>query len=174
VHLDDASLVIAGPSGARLRAAFAECDGRIVGSVFLEHDAQSVEVLREILAGGEAWPLSPPWQELHVHAAESGERALMLVGRAGTSHWSMTVSADDALRGIVFDVACRVRSQPDFLGSTYDALSPLASKIEFQPLSIGVSTALVEQHPASIIIRPRVSIQPPATVRWKYCVRFVD
>jgi hypothetical protein len=141
-----------------------------------------------------AWPISPPWQELHIHEEPGGQMVLLLVGRAGASHWSMSVSADEARRAIVFDVACRVRSRPEFLGSSYQLLSPQASAISYgtggiqltsaiedipavviQPLPIdGELSTLVELRDKLIVIRPGAVAQPPATIRWKYCVCFAD
>lgn len=115
----------------------------------------------------------------------------MLVGRAGNSHWSMAVSVDDPQRAIVFDVACRVHSQPDFLGSVYQ----IADGVTLAPRGAGDAIALVppggaapaavlealaiDEEPAprvelcggQIIVRANLDARPPATIRWKYRVR---
>lgn len=87
------------------------------------------------------WPASPPIQELHPHALDSGD-CWLAVGRAGTAHWSLSidivssdiVSSDSALLETVpnlgesqpsglclrFDVACRCSGKPGPLGSQYE------------------------------------------------------
>lgn len=121
------------------------------------------------------WPPSPPWQELHVHQQPAGGKVLMLVGRAGASHWSMAVSRDESRRSIVFDVACRLRQLPDFLGSTYRVSGALPRALQIQSLALDDgSTALVERGDTDVVVRPAFHVSPPATVRWKYAVRCGD
>jgi hypothetical protein len=121
------------------------------------------------------WPPCPPWQELHVHEQPAGGQVLMLVGRAGASHWSMAVSRDESQRAIVFDVACRVRRQPEFLGSTYrvSGTQPLAVLVESLAVDEG-SKSNVEILSDGVVIRPALKVSPPATIRWKYAVRCAE
>jgi hypothetical protein len=183
-----ANTIVAGSGAQRLRVSFAERLGQFVGSVWLEESRQAWELLRELQLEDQIWPASPPWQELHVHE-QHGFRALMLVGRAGTSHWSMAVSADDAQRAIVFDVACRLRSTPRFLGTTYALIAPakaigegveIGSKDEparvlVKPLAIdnGLS-AMPDLHQGTLVVRPLQTIELPATIRWKYCAYIAE
>ncbi len=64
----------------------------------------------------EHWPTSPPLQQLHFEQ-QAGNPIAMLVGMAGTSHWSAAVTVED--NGLNFDVACRTAAQPGWLGSTF-------------------------------------------------------
>lgn len=94
-----------------------------------------------------AWPASPPLVELSRLELSHGE-AVLGVGLAGRSHFSASVaphpSEPDTL---VFEMACRVKDAPGWLGSTYD--------LGGRPLRI---TA------------PDGCDGLPATIRWTYTV----
>ncbi len=64
------------------------------------------------------WPPSPPMQQLD-GAAVHGGKAILGVGLAGQSHWSLSVCVQEQAKRIEWDVACRVAGQPQWLGSTY-------------------------------------------------------
>src|SRR5512145_957858 len=53
------------------------------------------------------WPLSPALQSLHIERRPNGPVAL-LVGQAGSSHWSASVEADQNCSALIFDLACRI------------------------------------------------------------------
>lgn len=67
------------------------------------------------------WPASPVITE--VSLATAGKRpAILAVGRAGRSHFSLSITADpDRVDTLLFDVACRLQDPPPWLGSTYRA-----------------------------------------------------
>jgi hypothetical protein len=67
----------------------------------------------------DAWPASPPLQECHVEPRPDGRTVALLVGRAGKSHWSLSVLCDPASSGLLFEVACRLAGEPPWLGSRY-------------------------------------------------------
>lgn len=67
----------------------------------------------------QAWPPSPPWQELRLEDRPGGKRVALLVGRAGRAHWSLSVEADEARETLLFDVACRSLVKAEQLGSAY-------------------------------------------------------
>jgi hypothetical protein len=125
----------------------------------------------------EPWPPGPPWQELHVHEQPDGSSALMLVGQAGKSHWSMSVTVDNDANAIVFDVACRVRETPAFLGCTYldhwggTGLQPVqltalsADVLESRP------TSSIDTSENRVAITPGYDASPPMTVRWDYAIQ---
>ncbi len=83
----------------------------------------------------ETWPSSPPLQTLHVETRLDGSQAIMLVGMAGRSHWSMSVEADEQHHQILFDVACRISEPPLWLGSSYQCLEVAALLPAARPLT---------------------------------------
>ena len=66
------------------------------------------------------WPLSPPLQTLHIEERPDGPVAL-LIGRAGSSHWSTSILALTDRGGFLFDLACRAQVRPVQLVATYRA-----------------------------------------------------
>ena len=69
-------------------------------------------------ASDDHWPASPALQELHVEQ-RGDETAAMLMGMAGTSHWSVSILGQPLMNRAVVDVACRCRETPAWLGSLY-------------------------------------------------------
>jgi hypothetical protein len=63
------------------------------------------------------WPSSPPLVEIAEVAGPQGT-ALVGLGKAGASHYSMSVTAG-ADGSLVFECACRLTTRPGWLGSTY-------------------------------------------------------
>jgi hypothetical protein len=98
------------------------------------------------------WPPSPPFQQLHVEQRPMGP-IVFLIGMAGRSHWSAAVDIVADRRGIRFDVAVRLQTSPEKLGSRYE---PIAS------------TTPVEFHGVTV---PELPQQSPATVSWVYEAR---
>lgn len=153
--------------GKRLRCAFSSADGIFTHVVeLIEGDAVTM-VLSSVESHDETpWPASPPWQELHVHQLANGSPALMLVGRAGSSHWSMSVTIDGD--SLLFDVACRLRESPVFLGGTY-RLSSAERLVSISPVPIEeIAPLAIKEADEQIIIDSTDVGQAPATVRWAY------
>jgi len=75
----------------------------------------------------DAWPASPALQEVQFQAQPAAGRVVLAVGMAGTSHWSLSVTAAEDPPALLFDVACRVRTQPSWLGSRYRAANTASS-----------------------------------------------
>jgi hypothetical protein len=68
----------------------------------------------------QAWPCSPPLQEIVAENVAAGKRpALLGVGMAGKAHWSATIEGDAFTEAIAFDIACRTATVPALLGSAY-------------------------------------------------------
>jgi hypothetical protein len=114
------------------------------------------------------WPPSPVLQSLHIERRPSGPVAL-LVGQAGSSHWSASVEADWDRSELVFDVACRVTRCDSQVGSTYRALQPDTDSL----------IALVARLNDSIVsakgdsdwtIGPGRIAEAPATIQWRYSI----
>ena len=83
----------------------------------------SEELLAESSEGDihSPWPPSPALQELHVQRPDASREVALLVGRAGTSHWSSSIEVE--AHRLRFDVACRVQEAAKSLGSSYRLLT---------------------------------------------------
>lgn len=109
-------VVTAGP----VRAVFSWADDRWRHVILLD-DSPWAESLEDQADGrAAAWPCSPPLVELSAVQAATGP-AVLAVGLAGRSHFSASVTAcPERPDALLFEIACRVREQPGWLGSTYD------------------------------------------------------
>jgi len=118
----------------------------------------------------EAWPPSPALQTLHIERRATGPVAL-LVGKAGTSHWSASIEPLSDQAGFQFDIACRVQQPPWQLGSTYQ--SPPTGGRPIVDITATSQEALCElaAHEQSTVVRIR-PLELPAerrsTIRWRY------
>ena len=97
--------------------------------------------------GDPRWPASPVFTE--VSLVDVGGRAAILgVGLAGRSHFSVSVAAHPDLPDtLLFEIACRIHEPPGPLGSTYAAADGTVARIE-----------------------PAAAPTPPCTVQWTYAV----
>ena len=133
------------------------------------------------------WPLSPPIQSVQTAAQGDGQPVVLGTGLAGQSHWSLAVSLSPS-GGLFFDVACRLSSCAEFLGSTYQLGLRTGRSTYEHELGVGVETErcrlvfspvcnadLTTQLSAG---EDRVTLFPsqehtyqgPCTVRWAYQV----
>jgi len=139
-----------------------------------------------LLSEQEDWPASPPVQELSIERI--GDRDCLLgVGRAGKSHWSISIETlangtDEASspaqprtdasdssrfpagRALRFDIACRCPEPPVWLGSTYR--TDAGGLIHLEPL--GTTRA---EWCGTRMLRIEPTVLPPTwpgTVRWQY------
>lgn len=105
----------------RWRLVFESQAGRCRSRVELRRGEQWVALLESIEGeDSDPWPPSPPWQETHLDQHAAAGPVLMLLGRAGTSHWSASVEVAGPFA--VFDCACRVKAAPQRLGQRYRLL----------------------------------------------------
>jgi hypothetical protein len=110
-------------------------------------DRDETRTLLESVEGDDAeiWPPSPPMQHLNVSRIVSDteqRHVAMLVGGAGSSHWSMCVAVSDSENNsrearygafsmeLLFEVACRTQKPPVWLGNTYRILAVPAAASE--------------------------------------------
>jgi len=137
----------------------------------------------------EAWPPSPPLQQLSVEMQEDVPVAL-LVGMAGTSHWSLSVQAIAERRELFFDIACRVRETPLELGSRYrilvaDATDASEGELRWhvgnracvvRTISVSGATPARLQSGGDefFVSAPVPSGSPPFTCRWQYSLSLED
>ena len=110
-------------AAGRLQIEFFRQGDRYAHRISLAGDDRPVELLVSVEGGGhvdgpnpnrpdcdyadDAWPASPPFQELRIEPRSDGRQVALLVGMAGRSHWSASVEADPQLGRFTFDVACR-------------------------------------------------------------------
>jgi hypothetical protein len=136
----------------------------------------------------ESWPASPPLQQLIVEPREAGREVALLIGMAGSSHWSLSIDVDPIDRVIVFEAACRCSSQPTELGSRYQIRPsnrmanrelqwhlPHVAQVELLwPDSRGQCQEL---HPGQTQWTVRPGRMPsgkwPATIQWNYAARWL-
>lgn len=76
----------------------------------------------------EDWPASPPLQFVSIETRPKKPPVALLMGMAGSSHWSASIEQYPAERSLRFDIACRAKSQPVNLGSRYR----LAPRVQLQ------------------------------------------
>jgi hypothetical protein len=104
------------------------------------------------------------------------------VGMAGKNHWSVAIQPLPNKAAIDFDYACRVKEQPQWLGSTYTVLSAdwHVESMNCLTLQVGDSIIrcetltehsecrLVESDQLSIVAKTETAGELPRTIRWKY------
>lgn len=119
------------------------------------------------------WPPSPPFQSISVETQDSRQVAL-LVGMAGKSHWSASVSPVPAPQaGWEFDVACLAKQPPQWLGSLYQFTDVPQSIVQLEP----IENCLLEagSTPQHLTLRCDFpSKETPRTLRWKYRISIAD
>lgn len=142
------------------------------------HDGSQWQLLLKTPLGDTAddWPCNPPLQQISYEDLGQGIPAILGMGMAGTSHWSLSIH-EDRDQSLVVDVACRYSNAPRTLELTFqlarsdvafnrkDARVELSSgkhRIEFNP---GPDTIL---HLANdlLIACPNTIPSPRATARW--------
>jgi len=139
----------------------------------------------------QAWPPSPPLQQLTYHQVAPGRCVLLGVGMAGRSHWSISLAVNEGGAAYVWDVACRVVETPQWLGCTY-RLGCAAEAVDSAWRMVLAEScvelvAARETHQASGTILEREGewlwIQPQTpwkhvgtstTFRWKYALRVIN
>ncbi|MGV3485720.1 MAG: hypothetical protein ACO1RT_14985 [Planctomycetaceae bacterium] len=185
-------LVAQGRDGLRVRTAFHFEAGRYRHSIDLVRSSDGVLLDAwdaTSLSDDDDWPASPPIQQLSLEMI-GGTPALLGVGQAGKSHWSLSVepvNVDDMRPALKFDLACRCPVQPRWLGSSYtrqvvegglaprdglDMASTVASsqpRLKLMPGSDSsgtVAEGLVARCDHSAVKTKKF----PATFRWTYLV----
>ena len=135
-------------------------------------------------ASDEPWPPSPPLQSLSIEKLADGRTAALLLGMAGSNHWSASIT--QTVEGAIeFDCACRYSQTPQALGSAYKA-APLVRAMQdkifvvLEQPAFGVTMIFHAQaappdlESAGTTFRLQAPVQKLArqtTVRWKYFVQ---
>ncbi len=154
-----------------------------------EQTAAGIEdwrVVARSIEGSEsqAWPPSPPVQELHLETQPNHGRVALGVGMAGRSHWSISMAAPRQ-EEIVCEVACRLHAPAGWLGSRFTLEPDVASRRRAEggwQLLHAAGGGLVELDAVgtSICETDELAVVPsemlhgsPATVVWRYVWRYV-
>lgn len=168
--------------GAGLRVTFRWLGDRFGHTISLLPGDRPLEVATSIEGDDrQPWPASPPFQELHLEQRPGGVTLALLVGRAGTSHWSASCQLDRLKARLTFDVACRLKEVAPSLASTYRIADRATWEHQAGP-SGGPSLLMIGNQRCRIDARCRIEtptgkviFQPPelagdlpATVRWEY------
>ncbi len=166
-----------------LRIVFQQRGDRFGHRIAIANPSGLITLLESVESAAEvAWPHSPPLQELEVEPRGGNQKVSLLVGMAGTSHWSASVEVDaNSLR---FDIACRTRDATARLGSTYLVADGILAQQDHGTVLIqtrdarvavklsshaDVSTQFILLDNRRLWIGPDVEIdKTPTTVRWKY------
>lgn len=122
-------------------------------------------------------------QELSLQRVNQNAPPLaMMLGSAGTAHWSASFEFEASPMRLVVDVACRISQPPAFVGSRYRIAAPVDSHRFQDPIELArngnktviasaekcdASRSLDDSH--ELVISP-LSQKPPATLRWKYII----
>ncbi|GAA5507273.1 hypothetical protein [Novipirellula caenicola] len=162
--MTSAPLALTSPDGS-LRVEFRWCEDRFVHQI-LGGEASSDENAVMASVNGtadQAWPCSPPIQQLSLESLPVGD-ALLGVGSAGVSHWSVSVHWQESATEptLFFDFACRCKQTPEFLGSTYHT-NP---RFKIEP---GDGSELSVEGDRTLI-RPAAA-DSSGTLRWTYCIK---
>ncbi len=128
------------------------------------------EVLASVEGGGDdAWPTSPPIQQLSLETID-GRDVLLGVGAAGRGHWSISVRGTrrDHLDALRIELACRSKANPVNCRSTYDLASTQPGTASMKVLAhLGDVSAATES--ARVVITPPEPIGT-TTTQWAYDV----
>ena len=173
--------------------SLASADGKLVAHFFWQHDryAHRIEnadgqaifsieangqdthfaaisaAAAKVFAGpSDDWPYSPPLQQLSLEQI-NGAPAILGVGSAGRGHWSISVEPTES--GLRFDVACRSKSSPLWLGNSYSFCKAMAV-LPTQDSNRWVHDNGDSAAPNTIrwcSVSPS-STKPSATTRWDY------
>jgi hypothetical protein len=191
----DASTVLPG-----LGVIFQRAGDRFSHQLFLPH-AEQRQMLATSAEGTDQqpWPGSPVVQQLDRCPLPEGRQGLVGVGMAGVSHWSLAIEVEGdsstATAQLRFDVACRVKRPPGFLGSSYQLIEPLQvqslspqrlrcqwresggkdvqdqrATLEFFATEPNTKVAYEVATRRVVVTAAAFSGSWPATVRWGYCV----
>jgi len=159
-------------SAGPLQLEFFKHADRYAHKIALSGQGEDVGLLESIEGtSDDAWPPSPPLQDVHIENRAGGVQVALGVGRAGTSHWSFSCEAKPDEQLLEFDIACRIAESAEVLGSAYISHRPalFAEKIE------AWSSAELRRRGNRLCVlgnAQQAVKELPATIRWAYSLRF--
>lgn len=168
--------------GLALRATFVWRDRRWAHSLEAVCDGQTLCLLESTEGNAEQdFPPSPPLQQLHRTDLPDGRVALLLVGMAGRSHWSVSCEVEPGQPRMLFDVACRaVPACQAALGSSYrliDVAAVSESQVFWSNDGVRATlrglSAVADEAPTGLtVVGTSLAIRPvsldPVPARWRY------
>jgi len=171
------TLTCTGKDGWTLHVDFTRVGDRFEQTVTRsDRSGNTVAVWRDVHdSDSDEWPASPPIQELSLEAI-GGRNVLLGVGRAGKSHWSVSIETAevDSAPAIRFDFACRCPEPPNWLGTTYEIQS---GDIETATTGHALQATCAEDAKLTRLDPKQFRIEPldhpqkwPGTVRWRYTI----
>lgn len=169
-----------------LRVAYHKQGDRFGQRIILAASQENMTLLESVESDPDInWPASPPLQDFEIEPRGSSQKVALLVGMAGTGHWSASVEIEKEF--LRFDIACRIREPAQNLGSTYVAPDARITLREGSPTLIETLAALPNvELSADSDVSTRFELRGdnqlwigpdgdtdelPATVRWKYSLR---
>lgn len=122
------------------------------------------------------WPLSPVLQELHVEP-RGDDRVAFLTGMAGGNHWSASVRCQPQLNRATFELACRCKQSPGWLGSLYQ--TPEWLEVRHSPQSVALSvphqaTRFIARSDDLIGSAPQLEKHQPPPGDWPWTASFLN
>ena len=177
-----------------LRAEFMWRGDRFYHSIYGVKGNKKQLLLTSVEGGLEdVWPPSPPYQEFNdpriVSDTQHGSVGLA-VGAAGKSFWSLGIEVvETGNPALVFDIACRVKEPPQWLGSTYEFQNVDALRCGFQQVevqdgkvhyvlkaseAISASAFHVTDKQVAISYPNPSDLSPPMTCRWGYRIELLE
>ncbi len=185
------SLLTGASHNQRLRIDFTWNGDRYQQTLWLMSGTRECCLLTSVEGTGQqAWPPSPPLQNLHQQKMPTGNSAALGVGMAGRSHWSLSVEASADQPTLTCDVACRVKEGPGDLAATWEsgediAVHAIAERSVELAAALGGVRVFVDaqdefaadlavgnriEHPGQqICLFPHSTAGTlPTTIRWRY------
>lgn len=103
-----------------IRVVFEFAGDRYLSRIEVESRGEWLPIMESVEGTSQDhWPPSPPLQDLRLEERPPHSRNALLVGKAGQSHWSLSVLADFTNERLTFEAACRARAVPTSLGSEF-------------------------------------------------------
>ena len=146
-----------------------------------EFDASEPSLTSVESSSADAWPTSPPLQQIHQQSFADGREVVFGVGMAGRGHWSASFTLIPDLKCWIVELACRSSQEPEQLASTYrlggawDVAQDLAvhgrhmsQQLTLQPIAPG---SLAELGSNELVIRPSSLANATATHQWAFRLR---
>jgi hypothetical protein len=173
VHRDDPRAVApihpAAPprlEAGRVGVVFSRSGDRWAHHVLVDGATRFVSTEGPTRAGDDRWPASPVVTEVALVEAAGGP-ALVGVGRAGRSHFSLSLIRHPTLPDTVLvEAACRIHEPPGWLGSTYRPLEPPLAD-EPAPVDADRDSEMIRLPAAPGTSDPG---SVPRTVLWTYLI----